>query len=164
MKFNMFKLNIFVVSSSYFNIYLKLIWPTLSYDFWKWLKYWGVSNRIWSLTLSVVINKTVLKGNHGFTRSIITEFWKSARMLIGINSLLRGHHYDTTLNTGWIWSICGKFQYTNVLVISTVKGKDLWSMVNCNYLRIMALNRIAMWIKLIDIIDLLYFTSLERTL
>lgn len=95
--------------------------------------------------------------------SITIEFWRSAHMLIGINSLLGGHHYDTTLNTGWIWSMCGKFQYTNVLVISTVKGKDLWPTVNCTgnywYLRSMALNQIAMWRKFIDILDLLYFTT-----
>lgn len=138
-------------------MYLKIIWPILSYLwFLKVIKILRCFHKIlsWFNFFLVVINIEDLDRKSSFHSKLI-EFWKRVHILIGVNSipLLRGHHYDTTLNTGWIWSRRGKLQYTNVLVISTVKGKDLWSMVNCNYLRTMALNRIAIWINFTDIID-----------
>lgn len=120
-------------------MYLKIIWPNFSYLwFLKVIKILKCFHKIlsWFNFFSVVIYIEDLDRKSSFHSKLI-EFWRRVHILIGVNSipLLRGHHYDTTLNTGWIWSIRGKLQYTNVLVISTVKGKDLWSMVNCNYLR-----------------------------
>lgn len=120
-------------------MYLKIIWPNFSYLwFLKVIKILRCFHKIlsWFNFFSVVIYIEDLDRKSSF-HSKLTEFWRRVHILIGVNSipLLRGHHYDTTLNTGWIWSRRGKLQYTNVLVISTVKGKDLWSMVNCNYLR-----------------------------
>lgn len=138
-------------------MYLKIIWPNFSYLwFLKVIKILKCFHKILSSFnfLLVVIYIEDLDRKSWFHSKLI-EFWRRVHILIGVNSipLLRGHHYDTTLNTGWIWSIRGKLQYTNVLVISTVKGKDLWSMVNCNYLRSMALNWNVMWINFTDIID-----------
>lgn len=123
-------------------MYLKIIWPNFSYLwFLKVIKILKSFHKILSSFnfFLVVIYIEDLDRKSSFHSKLI-EFWRRVHILIGVNSipLLRGHHYDTTLNTGWIWSRCGKLQYTNVLVISTVKGKDLWSMVNCNYLRSMA--------------------------
>lgn len=138
-------------------MYLKIIWPNFSYLwFLKVIKILRCFHKIlsWFNFFSVVIYIEDLDRKSSFHSKLI-EFWRRVHILIGVNSipLLRGHHYDTTLNTGWIWSRCGKLQYTNMLVISTVKGKDLWSMVNCNYLRSTALNQIATWINFADIID-----------
>lgn len=120
-------------------MYLKIIWPNFSYLwFLKVIKILKCFHKIlsWFNFFLVVIYIEDLDRKSWFHSKLI-EFWRRVHILIGVNSipLLRGHHYDTTLNTGWIWSRRGKLQYTNVLVISTVKGKDLWSMVNCNYLR-----------------------------
>lgn len=138
-------------------MYLKIIWPILSYLwFLKVIKILRCFHKIlsWFNFFLVVIYIEDLDMKSSFHSKLI-EFWRRVHILIGVNSipLLRGHHYDTTLNTGWIWSRRGKLQYTNVLVISTVKGKDLWSMVNCNYLRSTALNWNVMWINFTDIID-----------
>lgn len=116
-------------------MYLKIIWPNFSYLwFLKVIKILKCFHKILSSfnSFSVVIYIEDLDRKSSFHSKLI-EFWRKVHILIGVNSipLLRGHHYDTTLNTGWIRSRRGKLQYTNVLVISTVKGKDLWSMVNC---------------------------------
>lgn len=125
-------------------MYLKIIWPNFSYLwFLKVIKILKCFHKIlsWFNFFLVVIYIEDLDRKSSFHSKSI-EFWRRVHILTGVNSipLLRGHHYDTTLNTGWIWSRCGKLQYTNMLVISTVKGKDLCSLVNCNYLRSTALN------------------------